>query len=132
LIIITYPKSNLIQWWKAKIWLPKFLPYCHPKTHSFKPIYSFYFSANQAIIMQLISKFTRTIIPPKYLHEPYNFKVGGFLLLMQEQERKTKLLQGMFLTFTTLAYLSEFLQKSTKIMSSSSNFQLLLSSSMTL
>jgi hypothetical protein len=82
--------------------------------------------------MQLISKFTRIIIPPKYLHEPYNFKVGGFLLLMQEQERKTKLLEGMFLTFTTLAYLSEFLQKSTKIMSSSSNFQLLLSSSMTL
>jgi hypothetical protein len=65
LSIITYPKRNLIQRWKAKIWLPKFLPCCHPKTHSFKSTYSFYFSANQAIIMQLILKFTRTIIPPK-------------------------------------------------------------------
>jgi hypothetical protein len=44
---------------------------------------------------------------------------------MQEQERKTKLLKGMLLTFATLTYLNEFLQKFTKIMSSSSNFQLL-------
>jgi len=36
---------------------------------------------------------------------------------MQEQERKTKLGKGMFLIFATLTYLSEFLQKSTKIMS---------------
>ncbi|KAL9366062.1 hypothetical protein Peur_019012 [Populus x canadensis] len=45
---------------------------------------------------------------------------------MQEQERKTKLLKGMLLTFATLTYFNEFLQKFTKIMSSSSNFQLLL------
>jgi len=32
--IITYPKSNLIQLWKAKTCLSKFLPCCHPKTHS--------------------------------------------------------------------------------------------------
>ena len=76
--------------------------------------------------MQLISKFTRTIIPPKYLHEPYNFKLGGFLLLMQEQERKTKLLKGMLLTFATLTYFNEFLQKSSKLMSSSFKFQVLL------
>jgi hypothetical protein len=44
---------------------------------------------------------------------------------MQEQERKTKLLEDMFLTFTTLTYLSEFLKKSTKI-TPSSNVQLLL------
>jgi hypothetical protein len=45
---------------------------------------------------------------------------------MQEQERKTKLLEGMFLTFVTLTYFNELLQKSTKLMSSSFKFQLLL------
>ena len=58
LSLITYPKLNLIQRWKIKLWLPKCLPCCNPKTHSFKSIDSFYFSANQAIFMQLISKFT--------------------------------------------------------------------------
>jgi len=37
-----------------------------------------------------------------------------------------KLLEGMFLTFVTLTYFNEFLQKSTKLMSSSFKFQLLL------
>jgi hypothetical protein len=45
---------------------------------------------------------------------------------MQEQERKTKLLKGMLPTFATLTYFNEFLQKSTKLMSSSFKFQLLL------
>ena len=45
---------------------------------------------------------------------------------MQEQERKTKLIKGMLLTFATLTYFNEFLQKSTKLMSSSLKFQLLL------
>jgi hypothetical protein len=44
---------------------------------------------------------------------------------MQEQERKRKLLKGMLLTFATLTYFNEFLQKSTKLMSSSFKFQLL-------
>jgi len=38
---------------------------------------------------------------------------------MQEQERKMKLLKGMLLTLATLTYFNEFLQKFTKIMSSS-------------
>jgi len=44
---------------------------------------------------------------------------------MQEQERKT-ILKGMLLTFATLTYLNEFLQKTTKLMSSSFKFQLIL------
>jgi len=45
---------------------------------------------------------------------------------MQEQERKTKLIKGMLLTFATLTYFNEFLQKSTKLKSSYFKFQLLL------
>ena len=45
---------------------------------------------------------------------------------MREQERKTKLLNGMLLTFATLTYFNEFLQKSTKLMSFSFKFQFLL------
>ena len=44
---------------------------------------------------------------------------------MQEQESKRKLLKGMLLTFATLTYFNEFLQNSTKLMSSSFKFQLI-------
>ena len=54
---------------------------------------------------------------------------------MQEQERKTKLLKGMLLTFATLTYFNEFLQnlqKSCPPPPISSLFSLFLSSSITL
>jgi len=66
--------------------------------------------------------------PPQVLTR----QLGGFLLLMQEQEKETKLLEGMFLTFATLIYFSEFLQKSYPPFPISSFFSLFFSSSITL
>ena len=40
--------------------------------------------------------------------------------------KKINLKKGMLLTFATITYFNEFLQKSTKLMSSSFKFQLLL------
>ena len=75
--------------------------------------------------MQLISKFTRTIIPPNIYVNPRILNLEVFFSLCKNKREKQNYVKVCSLPLLLLTYLSEFLQKSTKIMSSSSNSQLL-------